>query len=127
LVRSNHQFKEGDEIAANNEGEPAINAALISAGQKVEHYEIASYGCLHEWAGLLGNQEAANLIEEILNQEKAANNKLMELARASSNQEALGGGDETESTNGTSDKRPANVRKGFRTVNSSTKRTEALV
>src|SRR5450755_4392894 len=65
-------LKEGDEIASENKGEPTINAALISAGQKVEHYEIASYGCLHEWADLLGNKEAANLIEEILDQEKAA-------------------------------------------------------
>src|ERR1700730_1146420 len=40
-------LKEGDEIASENKGSPTINAALISAGQKVEHYEIASYGCLH--------------------------------------------------------------------------------
>jgi ferritin-like metal-binding protein YciE len=82
-------LEEGDEIASNNKGEPTINAALISAGQKVEHYEIASYGCLHEWAGLLGNSKAASLIEEILDQEKAADKKLMELARASGNKEAL--------------------------------------
>ena len=49
-------LEEGDEIAADFKGSPAINAALISAAQKVEHYEIASYGCLHEWAGLLGNE-----------------------------------------------------------------------
>jgi ferritin-like metal-binding protein YciE len=119
-------LKEGDEIAAENKGEPTINAALISAGQKVEHYEIASYGCLHEWAGLLGNKEAANLIEEILGEEKAANKKLMELARANSNQEALCGCDEKASENGASDKRPANLRRGVRPVNSSRKREEAL-
>src|ERR1022692_525902 len=89
-------LKEGDEIAADNKGEPTINAALISAGQKVEHYEIASYGCLHAWAGLLGNQEAAGLLFSILEQEKAANDKLTELARSNSNKEALCGGDETE-------------------------------
>ena len=50
-------LEEGDEIAADFKGSPAINAALISAAQKVEHYEMASYGCLHEWAGLLGNKE----------------------------------------------------------------------
>src|ERR1700722_3802470 len=49
-------LEEGDGIAANFKGSPAINAALISAAQKVEHYETASYGCLHEWAGLLGNK-----------------------------------------------------------------------
>jgi hypothetical protein len=62
---------------------------LISAAQKVEHHEMASYGCLHEWAGLLGNKEAAGLLQEILDQEKAANEALTLLARANSNEEAL--------------------------------------
>src|SRR5450432_2204375 len=82
-------LEEGDEIAADFKGSPAINAALISAAQKVEHYEMASYGCLHEWAGLLGNKKAAGLLEEILEEEKAANESLTELARARSNEEAL--------------------------------------
>ena len=89
-------LEEGDEIAAEFKGSPAINAALISAAQKVEHYEMASYGCLHEWAGLLGNNEAAGLLKEILDEEKAANEKLTELARASSNEEALGESDEDD-------------------------------
>lgn len=83
-------IEEGDEIAADFKGSPAINAALISAAQKVEHYEVASYGCLHEWAGLLGNPDAASLLDEILEEEKAANESLTTLARASSNDEALG-------------------------------------
>ena len=82
-------LKEGDEIAADNKGEPTINAALISAGQKVEHYEIASYGCLHAWAELLGNSQAAQLLGENLQEEKAANDTLGELADKS-NQEAMG-------------------------------------
>lgn len=82
-------LEEGDEIAAEFKGSPAINAALIAAAQKVEHYEIASYGCLHEWAGLLGNQKAATILKGILNEEKTANEKLTSLARASSNEEAL--------------------------------------
>ncbi len=81
-------IKEGDEIASHHRKEPTINAALISAAQKVEHYEIASYGCLSEWARLLGNEVAANLIEEILDEEKAADATLNDLAR-SKNQEAL--------------------------------------
>src|SRR5476651_2743983 len=84
-------LKEGDEIAAENKGEPTINAALISAGQKVEHYEIASYGCLHEWAGLLGYNQAAGLLNDILDQEKAANETLTELARSENNEKALDG------------------------------------
>lgn len=83
-------LEEGDEIAAEFKGSPAINAALISAAQKVEHYEMASYGCLHEWAGLLGNEKAAGLLQEILDEEKAANEKLTELARGGNNEEALG-------------------------------------
>ena len=82
-------LEEGDEIAAEFKGSPAINAAIISAAQKVEHYEMASYGCLHEWAGLLGNQKAATLLEESLNEETAANEGLTELALATSNEEAL--------------------------------------
>ncbi len=73
---------EGDKIAADFKGSPAINAALVSAAQKVEHYEIASYGCLHEWAGLLGNGQAAGLLEEILGEEKAANETLSDRARS---------------------------------------------
>lgn len=104
-------LKEGDEIAADFKGSPAINAALISAGQKVEHYETASYGCLHEWAGVLGNENAASILKEILNEEKAANETLTKLARSSSNEEALGesndkepgaNGKETEGKNGRS-------------------------
>ena len=84
-------LKEGDEIAAEFKGSPAINAALISAGQKVEHYEIASYGCLHEWAGVLGHEEAAGLLHEILAEEKAADETLTELARSGDNEEARDG------------------------------------
>src|ERR1043165_1779515 len=83
-------LKEGDEIAAEFKGSPAINAALISAAQKVEHYEMASYGCLHEWAGLLGNEEAAGLLKENLDQEKGADEALTALARSGDNEEALG-------------------------------------
>lgn len=83
-------LEEGDEIAEKFEGSPAINAALICAAQKVEHYEIATYGCLHEWAGLLDNQEAAGILESILSEEKAANEKLTVIARKSGNPEAMG-------------------------------------
>jgi ferritin-like metal-binding protein YciE len=83
-------LKEGDEITSDFKGSPAINAALISAGQKVEHYEIASYGCLREWALMLDNQEAADLIQEILEQEETANQTLTGIAESEANEEALG-------------------------------------
>ncbi len=88
-------LEEGDEIVSENKGSPTINAAIICAGQKVEHYEIASYGCLHAWAVLLGNEEAAGLIQEILDQEKAADQALGELA-SEKNQQALGDGEVAE-------------------------------
>jgi ferritin-like metal-binding protein YciE len=83
-------LEEGDEIVSENDGSPTINAAIISACQKVEHYEIASYGTLHAWAELLENEDAAEIIEEILDQEKAADTTLNDLASAK-NEEALEG------------------------------------
>ena len=110
-------LEEGDEIATEFKGSPAINAALISAAQKVEHYEMASYGCLHEWAGLLGNEEAAGLLLEILGEEKAANEKLTELARDSSNEEALGESDEKQSADDAEGRGPAQSAPGRVTRN----------
>ncbi len=83
-------LEEGDELAVNFQGSPAINAALISVAQKVEHYEMASYGCLREWAAALGNPKAAELLQGILDEESASNEAFTKLARAKSNQEALG-------------------------------------
>jgi len=90
-------LEEADEIAAEFKGSPAINAALIAAAQKVEHYEIATYGCLVEWAGLLGHQEAAGLLKKTLNQEKTADDALTEIARAGNNEEARDGETDGES------------------------------
>ena len=118
-------LEEGDEIATDFKGSPAINAALISAAQKVEHYEIASYGCLHEWAGLLGNQKAATLLEEILDEEKAANAGLTELAVAQSNKEALceSCDSEHEAAKG---KKAVNFRQGLRPSSTTRRRAVAM-
>jgi ferritin-like metal-binding protein YciE len=83
-------LEEADEIAEDFKGTLANDAALISAMQKVEHYEIASYGCLHSWAVLLGSKEASDLLALILEEESAANLKLSELAESESNVTALG-------------------------------------
>jgi ferritin-like metal-binding protein YciE len=106
-------LKEGDEIASDFKGSPAINAALISAAQKVEHHEMASYGALHAWAGLLEKKEAANLLLEILGEEEAANDALTALARASSNKEALGESDQKGSEE-TTDNGLEKPRRGIR-------------
>lgn len=81
---------EGEALVAKHKDSPTINAAIIAAAQRVEHYEIASYGCLKTWATLLGNEEAAQLLEEILDEEKGADLTLSELAEAK-NEEALEG------------------------------------
>jgi ferritin-like metal-binding protein YciE len=81
-------LEEGGRIVAENRKSPAINAAIIAACQKIEHYEIASYGTLRAWAELLGNEAAADVLQEILDQEKEADLALNELA-AAKNRETL--------------------------------------
>lgn len=64
-------------------GEPAVkDAGLISAAQKVEHYEIAGYGCVRAWAQVLGNEEAADLLQQTLDEEEAADKKLTAIAES---------------------------------------------
>jgi len=106
-------LKEGDEIASDNRGWPVLNAALISVAQKLKHYKIATYGCLREWAGLLGNNEAAGLLQEILVQEKAANHELSEWARSHSNNEALGECNAAESCCDGKDAKSLNTQRGM--------------
>lgn len=63
------------------------DAALIAAAQKVEHYEIASYGTVAAWADILGENEVAEILGEILQEEKAADEKLTEIAESIVNAE----------------------------------------
>lgn len=72
-------------IASTFAGSPVFDAALIATVQKIEHLEIAAYGCLHEWSELLGNEPATALLREILEEEKTADAALTQLARARSN------------------------------------------
>jgi len=72
-------LKETDGLMEEASGQ-ALDAGLLAAAQAVEHYEIARYGSLREWAKVLGNEEAHNLLSSILDQEKAANNKLTAIA-----------------------------------------------
>jgi len=81
-------IKESEEIMKDCEKGPMRDAGIISAGQKVEHYEIASYGTLRAFADLLGLEEAVELLELTLNEEKAADEKLTEVAMATINVEA---------------------------------------
>ena len=82
-------IKEGDEIVSETEkGSITRDAGIIAAGQKIEHYEIATYGTLKTWAGVLGYDEAAELLDATLQEEKNADAKLTEVAESSTNQSA---------------------------------------
>ena len=79
-------IKETEGLIEEAKGTVARNAALAGACQAVEHYEIARYGTLREWAKVLDNAEAHTLLSEILDMEKAANSKLTAIAIDSLNQ-----------------------------------------
>jgi len=80
--------KEGKELIEEMEDTAALDAALIAAAQKVEHYEIASYGAVRAWAEQMGHTEALELLNQTLSEEKAADQKLTEIAENSANREA---------------------------------------
>lgn len=77
--------KEAEGIIEDFKNDPALDAALICAAQKVEHYEIGSYGCLATYAEELGMKDAAKLLHSTLKEEKACDEKLTKLAEASLN------------------------------------------
>jgi len=81
-------IKEAEEIMESTEKGVVRDAGIISARQKVEHYEIATYGTLRAFAKILGEDDAVSLLEEILNEEKEADEKLTEVAESSINIEA---------------------------------------
>lgn len=80
--------EEGEEIIDDIEEGPVRDVMLIASAQKVEHYEIASYGCLVEMAKKLGYEDV-NLLEDILAEEKATDEKLNKIAVSEVNDEAL--------------------------------------
>lgn len=81
-------IKEAEEIMESCEEGAMCDAGIISAGQKVEHYEIATYGTLRQFAETLGLDEAVELLEATLEEEKAADEKLSEVAMSAVNIEA---------------------------------------
>jgi ferritin-like metal-binding protein YciE len=85
-------LEEGKEILEEDGAEEVIDAALISAAQRVEHYEIAAYGCLRTYAQLLGHDDADRLLEETLREEEATDKALTALAEGGINQAAVAAG-----------------------------------
>jgi ferritin-like metal-binding protein YciE len=82
-------IEEGKEIMAEDLDENAIDAGLIGAAQKVEHYEIAAYGTARTHAEMLGYTKAAKLLQQTLDEEGATDKKLTQLAESIINVEAV--------------------------------------
>jgi ferritin-like metal-binding protein YciE len=81
-------IEEGKELIKDDAEDSVLDAGLICAAQKVEHYEIAAYGCVRTYARMLGFEDAANLLQETLDEEGEADKKLTELAESVINVEA---------------------------------------
>jgi ferritin-like metal-binding protein YciE len=92
-------IKEGSAILEEDFEDVTMDACLIAAAQRAEHYEMAAYGVLVAWANGMGHTEAAGLLQENLDEEKAADQKLNAIAEGGINQEAADAahsGDEDE-------------------------------
>lgn len=87
---------EGKAIMDEDFDEATMDAALIAAGQRAEHYEMAAYGTLVSWARTIGLEEAADLLEETLAEEKATDEKLSSLAEGGVNERAAAETGETD-------------------------------
>lgn len=81
-------IEEGNELLQEDVEPDVLDAGLIAAAQKVEHYEIAGYGTARAWAQRLGYDEAARLLQQTLEEESKANEKLTQIAESHVNMEA---------------------------------------
>lgn len=90
-------IEEGKEVISNmDEASPARDAALIAAAQRVEHYEIAGYGCVRTFARVLGDEKSANLLQQTLDEEAETDEKLTSIAEGLVNEQASVGESEGE-------------------------------
>jgi len=81
-------ISEGNELLEEIEDPTVLDAAILAAAQKAEHYEISSYGTLATYAELLGMDDVAEMLRETLEEEKATDEKLTQLAESEINIEA---------------------------------------
>ena len=81
-------IEEGKSVMEEDFDETTMDACLIAAGQRAEHYEMAAYGTLVAWAQAMGHNEAASLLQQNLDEEKAADKKLSAIAEGGINQDA---------------------------------------
>ena len=81
--------EEGKEMMAEDAEPEVMDAGLIAASQRIEHYEMAGYGCVRTYANLLGNAKVVKLLQATLDEERAADEKLTELAESIINVAAM--------------------------------------
>ncbi len=81
-------IEEGKEVMKNGAEPEVLDAALIGSAQKVEHYEIAAYGTARTYAQMLGNEDAAEILQDILDEEGETDKKLTKLAESFVNEQA---------------------------------------
>jgi ferritin-like metal-binding protein YciE len=105
-------IEEGNDTLKEDADGAVMDAALIAAAQRAEHYEIGAYGTCIEWARLMGHNEVVALLEQTLNEEKAADKKLTMLAESEINQAALAEGGHEEGEN--MDEETGSMRSGSR-------------
>jgi len=105
-------IKEGQEMMAEANDDDTLDALMIAAAQKIEHYEIASYGTLRVWADILGHSDSASLLEETLEEEKDTDHRLTAIAESFVNREAADTSDQAEGDEQPSQRSQARVRKG---------------
>lgn len=89
-------IKEADELIEEVETGDVLDAALIGAAQKVEHYEIAGYGTARTYAALLGYEEQVDLLESTLEEESNCDATLTDIAEETVNEDALASGEDSE-------------------------------
>jgi ferritin-like metal-binding protein YciE len=80
--------EEGEEIMEEFEDSPALDAGLLAGAQAVEHYEISRYGTLIAWAQQLGKKDAAQLLQQTLDEEKKTDTTLSKIAEGAINKKA---------------------------------------
>ncbi len=83
-------IEEGQGVMSEKYDDDTMDACLIAAAQRVEHYEMAAYGTLVAWAKTMGHNEAVQLLQETLDEEEAADEKLSGLAEGKINKQAAG-------------------------------------
>jgi ferritin-like metal-binding protein YciE len=118
-------IEEGKSVMEEDFDPATMDACLIAAGQRGEHYEMAAYGTLIAWASAMGHTEAAELLETILDEEKAADEKLSALAEGGINRQAADTGGEDDAGDADAPLTAAKRRMGRGTTTGTSRRAPA--